>query len=125
MKCTIVNFAQFVRYLADRASIKLTQFAMKNVSAGRAFRVWNYFYVCVPEREARYSGFRFISILDSLYLFHTRCKKRGLKNLMTPSIHIKKNNLINEILHRIFCRIPYAISDFNSLARISAKMFSP
>lgn len=34
MKCAIVNFAQFVRYLADRASIKLTQFAMKNVSEG-------------------------------------------------------------------------------------------
>jgi len=37
MKRAIVNFVQFVRYLADRASIKLTQFAMKNVSPDRLF----------------------------------------------------------------------------------------
>lgn len=50
MKRAIVNSAQFVRYLADRVSIKLTQFAMKN-SAGERFECGKLFLCLQSESE--------------------------------------------------------------------------
>jgi len=76
MKRAIVNPAQFVRYLVDRVSIKLTQFTMKNVSAGERSQRAELF-LCLQTRGSKgrgrgrrlgkkLAGFRFAP--DSLYL---------------------------------------------------------
>lgn len=101
MKRAIVNFAQFVRYLADRASIKLTQFAMKNVLAGRRFECGIIFmFADRGKEENRSSPFRLPLWLSarffvSLLAVTLGVKKRGFKNLTARNIQSREKNLIS------------------------------
>lgn len=98
MKRTIVNFAQFVRYLADRASIKLTQFAMKNVSVGRRFEGGIIFmFADRGEEENRSSPFRlplWLSVRLFVFLLAvTGLEKREFKNLTARNIQSARKGL--------------------------------
>jgi len=69
MKRAIVNPAQFVRYLVDRVSIKLTQFAMKNVSTGERSHCAELF-LCLQTRGSNGGGKKLVGVHfapDSLY----------------------------------------------------------
>jgi len=123
MKRAIVNFAQFVRYLADRASIKLTQFAMRNVSANRRFQVWNYFYVCrlgEEEEENRSSPFRLplwlnVRLFVSLLAVTLGVEKREFKNLTARNIQSTEKELNQRMPAKICTDRPLCHGDLNNL----------
>lgn len=106
-KRAIVNFAQFVRYLADRVSIKLTQFTMKNVSAREHFESAELFLCLCRDRrngeriEGSPQGVRALALPQCPTLCISRgngcsfwvLKKRRFKNVTAHSTQSPREKL--------------------------------
>lgn len=109
MKRAIVNLVQFVRYLADRVSIKLTQFAMKKRVSARASVPSAELFLCLQnerkwseggrggegegkrrDRSSRHIPSSTLLQRPTLCIFHgvgAHVEKRGFKNLTAHSAH--------------------------------------